>query len=77
MGKKQGKMEKLVSELIKSELEAQLAKMVRRSRKRANREAQKLNDTLMLTYDENRGFSDIDAEVIEFPEVHETPISRS
>ena len=59
MGKrKRDKVEQLVGQLIKSELEAQLSRLVRKARKKANREASKLNDTLRLEYREGEGFVD-------------------
>ena len=65
--KKKNKVEDLVSELIRNELEAQLSRMVRKAKRKALREAQKLNSTLMLTYDRDQGF--VDAEIVE--DLHE------
>jgi hypothetical protein len=56
--KKRDRVENLVSQLIKNELEAQLAKMVRKAQRRATREAGKLNDTLRLEYRKDEGFVD-------------------
>jgi len=65
--KKKDKVEQLVGQLIKNELEAQLSRMVRKARKRAGREAGKLNDMLRLEYRKDEGF--VDAEVVE--DLHE------
>jgi len=61
--KKRDKVKQFVGELIKNELEAQLAKMVRKARKKASKEAGKLNNMLRLEYRKDEGF--VDAEVIE------------
>jgi len=58
--RKKGKVEDLVGQLIKNELEAQLSRMVRKARKRATREAGKLNEMLQLEYHKDEGFVDAD-----------------
>jgi hypothetical protein len=61
--RKKDKVENLVGQLIKNEVEAQLAKMVRKAKAKALREAGKLNEVLRLEYHKNEGF--VEAEVIE------------
>jgi hypothetical protein len=61
--RKKDKVENLVSQLIKNELEAQLTKMVRKAKRKAVREAGKLNEVLQLEYRPDGGF--VEAEVIE------------
>lgn len=68
--KKKTKVEDLVGQLIKNELEAQLSRMVRKARKRATREAGRLNEMLQLEYRKDEGF--VEAEIIE-PESPESP----
>ncbi|MFX0199213.1 MAG: hypothetical protein ACFFCW_24080 [Candidatus Hodarchaeota archaeon] len=66
MAKKKGmkdRVEGLIEELIRNELQAQLSKMVWKARKRAVREAGKLNEIPQLEYHKDQGF--IEAEVIE------------
>jgi len=63
---KKDKVGSLVAQLIRNELETQLTKMVRKARKRALREAGKLNETRRLEYRKDEGF--VEAEVIESPE---------
>ncbi|MFX0198037.1 MAG: hypothetical protein ACFFCW_18105 [Candidatus Hodarchaeota archaeon] len=68
--RRKNKVEDLIGQLIKSELEAQLSRMVRKARKKAIREAGKLNGMLRLEYRKDEGF--VDAEVIDgFPEKEE------
>jgi len=64
--KKKSKVENLVNELIRNELEAQLSRIVRKARKKAAKEAGKLNDMLRLEYRKDEGF--VDAEVVNLPE---------
>jgi hypothetical protein len=64
--RKKSTVENLVAQLIRNELESQLAKMVRKAKKRAVREAAKLNEALSLEYHKDQGF--VEAEVIEPPE---------
>ncbi len=54
--RKKDKVEDLVGQLIRNELESQLAKMVRRAKKKAAREAGKLNEMLQLEYHKGEGF---------------------
>jgi hypothetical protein len=54
--RKKDKMGRLVKELIKGELEVQLTKMVRRTRKKAARELERLNQVPRLEYRPNEGF---------------------
>ena len=61
--RKKSTVENLVNQLIKNELEGRLAKMVRKSRRKASREAGKLNDMLRLEYHRDEGF--VEAEIIE------------
>jgi len=58
--RKRDKVEQLVGELIKNELEAQPARMVRKARRKAGREVGKLNDMLRLEYRKDEGFVDAD-----------------
>ncbi len=63
MAKKKGKVEDLVGQLIRNELEAQLSRMVRKAKKKAFREASKLTEVLRLEYHKDEGF--VEAEYAE------------
>ncbi len=63
--RKKDKIEDLVGQLIWHELEAQLFRMVTKAKKKAFREANKLNEVLRLEYHRNEGFEIHEAEVIE------------
>jgi hypothetical protein len=66
MAGKKSKVENLVSQLIESELETQLARLVKRSKRKAMRARNDLNGTLRLEYTPSQGFSEAEeAEVIE------------
>ncbi|NIO20901.1 MAG: hypothetical protein GTN76_09225 [Candidatus Aenigmarchaeota archaeon] len=69
MTRKKDKVENLVAQPIRSEVESQLAKMVRKAKKRAAKEAGKLDELLRLEYDRDGGF--VEAEVIEPPKEKE------
>lgn len=57
MAKGKGERAKdLIAELIRHELEAQLSKLVRRAKRKANREVGKLNNVLRLEYNKDEGF---------------------
>ena len=64
---KRTKTKDLLAELIQNELESQLARLVRKSRKKANKETSKLNDMLRLEYREGEGFAE--AEIVDDPPV--------
>jgi DNA-directed RNA polymerase beta subunit len=61
--RKQSKVEDLVGQLIQSELESQLSRMVKKAKKRAVRESAKLKEFLQLPYVKDSEV--IDAEVVE------------
>jgi hypothetical protein len=64
MARKKGKVvEDLIGQLINSELESHLSRMVKRARKRAVRESAKLKEFLQLPYVKDSEI--IEAEVIE------------
>jgi hypothetical protein len=61
--RKKGKVEDLIGQLIQSELESHLSRMVKKSKKRAVRESAKLKDYLQLPYVKESEF--VEAEVVE------------
>jgi len=63
--RKRDKVEQLVGQLIKSELETQLSRLVRKAKRKALRETGKFNDMLRLEYHKEEGFTE--AEIIDEP----------
>lgn len=61
--KKKSRVEQLVGELVSNELSIHLSRLVRKSRKKAIREAGKLDEALRLEYHRGEGFTD--AEIID------------
>lgn len=69
--KKKERTEALVAQLIRHELEAQLSKLVRKAKRKVNRESGKLNDMLRLEYHGGEGFGFTEAEIIDEPHTME------
>jgi hypothetical protein len=61
--RKKGKVEDLVGQLIQSELETHLSRMVKKAKKKAVRESAKLKDFLQLPYVKESEV--VEAEVVE------------
>jgi len=70
------KTEKLIEQLIRNELEVQLTRMVRKSKRRAVREAEKLNETLRLEYHKKEGFVEAEYQEVKPEEDSELEASQ-
>jgi len=56
------KIDKLIEQLIANQLETHLTRLVRKSKKRAEREKAKLNQFLQLEYTKDAGFVEAEYE---------------
>lgn len=66
---RKSKTARLIEDLIQTELETRLAKLVRRARKRATKEVEKLNQVPRLEYHRDEGF--VEADYQEMPKEEE------
>jgi len=71
------KTEKLIEQLIRNELEVQLTRMVRKSKRRAVREAEKLNETLRLEYHKKEGFVEAEYQEVKPEEEEDSELEAS
>jgi hypothetical protein len=77
MAKKKDKVESLVAQLIRSELEGQLTKMVRKAKKQATRETEKLHETLRLEYHKKEGFVEAEYQEVKPEEDEDSELEAS
>jgi len=74
---RKSKTARLIEDLIQTELEIHLAKMVRKAKKRAIREASKLGEVPRLEYHKDEGFVEAEYQEVQTSEVEHQEVKKT